>query len=422
MAVKTTRKLLSLCLALALFGLCACAASPGTSSATAPPADIGESQAGKEPNATGKELVIGYYGQAAEYMDLYPEDYDLANTDYGIERVSYDADEAGQKRLILDLSSGKLDLVVCDGQIETTTGFADLYTFLDADPELSRADFPAWLLAGLEERGRLNQLWGSFVVNTLKAKGALAREPSPLTLENCEAYIEANELDSPLFDSYTTKELLLDYLAPPIMREAFDVERGSFSFKSEHIISLMELCNTLPESFDWELAMQEDDVRSSDVLEWVSLGGTSSIEDKELESRAPCRYFAADENLTYVTCTPKCCYMIPENSAAKEAAWDYLRTLLLPDWQVKYYETRRFGLPGNLSAREKVLNTYAADETVEAVNALLENAAVHGGENRILCGMFTAGMQSYFHGDTDLDTALGMAESKLNIRRAEQQS
>ena len=90
------------------------------------------------------------------------------------------------------------------------------------------------------------------------------------------------------------------------MREAFDVERGSFSFKSEHIISLMELCNTLPESFDWELAMQEDDVRSSDVLEWVSLGGTSSIEDKELESRAPCRYFAADENLTYVTCTPKC--------------------------------------------------------------------------------------------------------------------
>lgn len=418
-----SKKLISLLLALTLLALTACAtgtASSGKNTVSTQPTGENENQYAQVSTAAAKEIKIGYYGQAAEYMDLYPEDFGLGNTDYNIERINYGTDEAGQKRLILDVNRGELDLVVCDGQIETGTGFADLYDFIDTDSELTREDFPDWLLDGLEERGHLNQLWGCYVVNTLKAKNALAQEPSPLTLKNCKAYIEANDIDSELFDSYIIKEQLLDYIAPPIMREAFDLEQGSFNFKSEHIKALIALCNTQPESFDWELAMQENGIQNSEVLEWVSLGGTNSIDDKELEYREPGRFFNVDENLTYVSCAPKCCYMIPENSVNKEAAWNYLHTLLLPEWQVKYYEMRHFGLPSNLTARSSVLNKYAASETIAVVNSLLDNTAVYGGEQRVMCRMFTAEMQRYFHGDSSLDDALDMAENKLNIRYSEQ--
>lgn len=172
---------------------------------------------------TRKPVRIGLFGDAGGMVKQLQAWFGRDNPDYRVECISYGRDEAGLTRLLADIgSSDKLDIVISEGwQLDPGAGFADLYPFIDKDEELSRESFVPWMLEGLERRGALRQIWGSFTIGSWLAFGPLAEEPEPLELKACRDYLEKIGYDGLFMDEFITKDSLIGILAAPVLPGSF---------------------------------------------------------------------------------------------------------------------------------------------------------------------------------------------------------
>lgn len=382
---------------------------------------------------TRKTVRIGFYGQAVGMMGLLSPRFDRYNPDYRVECISYGGDpfgdeaenESGLTKLLLDIGSGELDIVISEGwQLDPGAGFTDLYPFIDKDPELSRESFVPWMLKGLERDGELKQIWGSFEISSWVAFGPLASAPEPLELTACRDYLDEIGYDGLFLDNYITKDLLLSRLSANILESAYDEESDSYILTDPQIMELMELCNERPlmyEEPDYSIVAPSSTMsqvlRSAPIqLEYLQHLNESAADGMKF------RIFDSSdggESLTTVSCNYRSCYMIPEACRDKENAWGFLRTLLTDTWQEKNYAETLTGYPCNIAALETVLNYYASERAKEDFYNLLEGAVFFDHETKQLLEILVDSIQPYFYGDSDLKTALKYAQGRINIYCAE---
>lgn len=368
-----------------------------------------------------KTLRIGFFGQASDMLSLLQNSYTHINGDYRVECIGYGSDEADLSQLMLDVGAGdKLDIVVSDGwQVDPNGGFADLYPLIDADPELCREDFVPWMLDGLEDEGQLKQIWGGFILSTMEARGPLVEGPEPLRLADCQSYLDKIAYEGPLFGSIHTKENLLNNLAANLLSTAWDEESGRFALQNPEVVELLALCNTRPLNF----ALDENGQILQDepeLLSMTELQPGSAVSQSE-ETAAPVRYFdgsVGGDNFSAVHCDYRSCYMIPKTCPDKEAAWDFLRTMLKEDWQLSYFTRRGIGYPANAAALEEVLRQCSREKQAE-VCAIVEKGVFLDYDMQQLCAILTEGMQPYFYGDSSLADVLDKTQSRLNLYQAE---
>lgn len=382
---------------------------------------------------TRKTVRIGFYGQAVDMMSMLAPRFDRYNPDYRVECISYGTgytgdqaeNEAGLTKLLLDIGSGELDIVISEGwQLDPGTGFTDLYPFIDRDQELSRESFVPWMLEGLERNGELKQIWGSFSIDSWVAFGPLVEEPEPLSLKNCRDCLIESEYDGLFMDEFITKELLLTYLSANLLADAYNTETDSYDLTEPRVIELLELCNERPLSYE-EPDPDTVDISSqfSEVLRSIPIHlEYLQYLYESAENGMPFRIFDGSkggESLTTVSCNYRSCYMIPEACRDKENAWGFLRTLLTEEWQEKNYSETLTGYPCNTEALESVLDSYASDAAKESFAKLLEGAVFQDHETYELRELLRDSMQAYFYGDSDLETAIQYAQGRLNIYCAE---
>lgn len=369
-------------------------------------------------------ITVAFYGQATETMDTVTMQFDRHSPEYRVECVDYGSDEAGLNRLLTDLSSGKsFDLVVSDGQINPQSGFVDLYPLIDADGALNREDFVPEILTGLESRGALNVIWGGFIIGTLQEMGLPVQSGCALTLAGLPAALAAAGYDGPLFDSFYTKEHLLDCMAPGVLTSAYNEADGNYILDNEHVRGLIALCDACPLEFSFENETDLENLRFSEVLQWKELGGVDDIDVLEKNSENAIAYFDGrngGDNFTKLACAPRDCYMIPRSCTDVERAWGFLRTLLTSDWQVKRYADREIGLPISREALNTVLNSCLSENQVSEVNYMIANGTVMGYTQTATAGIITDGLKGYFSGAVELGSALETTQSKLNIFMSEQ--
>lgn len=125
------------------------------------------------------------------------------------------------------------------------------------------------------------------------------------------------------------------------------------------------------------------------------------------------------DDFTSLVCDPRGCYMIPETCPDKENAWSFLRLLLMEEQQMKDFDRRRICYPSNAAALDAVLDSYVLPELGETVMGLIDGAPVYTQESAGMERIFIESMQPYLYGDSDMDTALGIARGKLDIFIAE---
>lgn len=108
------------------------------------------------------------YSPVEHYVEQYNKKHD--DCKIAFKKYSTDSDE-----LQLDVISGNApDIIPFDNfaPLESYSGntelFADIYTFIDNDPDISREDFLPNILTGLERDGKLLQIGSSFVVQTIE--------------------------------------------------------------------------------------------------------------------------------------------------------------------------------------------------------------------------------------------------------------
>lgn len=362
------------------------------------------------------QVNIAFYGMVTELMGVLGSRYVHYSPDHRVSCINYGADEAGLERLMRDLAtSDKIDIVVSDGySIDSKSGFADLYPYIDSDNELSRADFVPQVVDGTESNGELHTIWGGFNLNTFVAFGELAEAATPLRLSDCQAYLESIGFTEPLFGDWMTKTTLLSWLAPGMLDSAYDSETNSYDMTYEGIYVLLELCKLRPDELNY------DNPYISEVLEHTDL--QPDYFNNLVTSGKAFRLFDGSDggdSFTSMNCDYQSGYLIPESCSDKENAWSFMRLLLTKEHQLRDFDKRRVCYPSNVHALESVLRSYNSDETEAGVYKLIENASIRTAEYDKVEAIFTESVMPYLYGDAELDAVLNIAQGKLNIFVAE---
>ncbi|MDR0991354.1 MAG: extracellular solute-binding protein [Ruminococcus sp.] len=123
--------------------------------------------------------------------------------------------------------------------------FADLYPFIDKDPDIAREDFLQPLLAALETDGKLYSIAPAFSVETLIGKTSIFGEKQGQSLAELQA-AAANIPGASLFGNMD-RNYFIDSFLISIARSYIDEEKGVCSFDSPEFISLLEYAKSLPE-------------------------------------------------------------------------------------------------------------------------------------------------------------------------------
>lgn len=372
------------------------------------------------PKRTVQIASVGLDPHMAEFVASLVQSF---NSDYQIELNDYGMDTVGQEKLAADASTGKIDLIFCNGaDFSLSTRTADLYPYLDNDALLSREAFPSWLLEGLEQHDELRQIWGNYLVSTIRAAGPLSVEPHPLTLRACQDVLDRNETDSPLFDPDLTSSALLAQIAPSLLKYAYNEETNEFDMMSDYVLDILRLCGERPYEFDYS-RIDPETLIYSDVMALGEFGGTFTLTDRINPWNVPFRFFDGNDGgdcFASITCAQGACYMIPAGCPDKELAWQVLRNMLLPNHQVVYWQSRMYGIPTNVDALSILLDSAVSNESAQRLQRLLNNGVFVDYKLRTLSNLFVEGMQPYFAGDKDLPETVERVQAKLNLFLSEQ--
>ena len=362
---------------------------------------------------------LGFYGLSeytAEDMSLLLSQY---NPGYRVEAIDCGRDEASLSKLLTELAAGDtLDILVtgCD-TIAPSDTFMDLYQFLDRDEELSREDFLPQILNGLETGGELRQIWNSFAISVPSATGPLAEGPRPLRLADCQSYLDSLGYDGILFNSSLTRAALFDVIADGLLADCFQAETGEYLLDRSRIRELVELCRTRPaEEVPVETLTEQDRSR---VLQTTGpmLAGLTDM------GRQPYRLFDGSDggdNFIRLMTAYGTCFMIPETCKDPENAWSFLRTLLLPSTQLKFYQAKGF-YPSNADAFDTMLDSCADSRTREVMNTLLERGHIRNYDAARRREILFRCLEPCLYGDYDIERAMDDAQGRLNLYAAERQ-
>lgn len=377
-----------------------------------------------------RTVRVAFCGDDKSKINVLENMFRHYTTDYKVESQYYSNEAADVTRLQMELGSKNgIDLLICDSYlIDPSTGFVDLYPLLDADDELSRDDFPRWMLEGIAQHGRLNQIWGSFGIYTYRASGPLVKEPEPLKLKDCQAVLDENGVLSPLLDSYYTKDSVLSMFADSIFAATYDEASGSYKLDTPYVRELLEFCDSRPLEDPYNI--QDGNLDNIDSSLWYSeyvrcwpLGVYGSIADKDSPySLEPCRYFDGrngGDNFSSLTCAPIGCYLIPKTCQDVENAWGFLRSLLTTEFQTAFYKARGTGLPSNSQAYEQIASSVCTPEMQEQLNYMISHSPVRTYDSLQLNNILVSSIQPWFNGDATLENALSNAQGRVNIFTAE---
>lgn len=360
---------------------------------------------------------IAFYGSASDLLLTLKEQYAHSSPDYRVECLDYGSDEDGLTKLMRDVAvNDTIDIVVCDGySLDYSSGFVDLYPFIDNDSELSRDDFVPQVLAGIERNGELNAIWSTFSINTFVAFDALTENPNTLTLADCQEYLDALGYSEPLFSDWMTNTELLECLAPGILKSAYDSESNSYDLNNANTRTLLELCRNRPTEEN------PDNPYFSELLVYTDL--QPDYLDNLIENRSFRLFDGSDggENFTSLFCGGHSMHLIPKTCADKENAWGFLHLMLTEEWQIRDFNQRRICYPGNIHALEAVLESYNSPRMTENLHGLIDSATRHTHNYNKIEQVFIESVLPYIYGDMDPDTVLDIAESKMRIIAAEQE-
>jgi len=266
-------------------------------------------------------------------------DYSEYNTDddwdAGIVRLSTDI-IAGRIPDIIDLSGLPFEQYAARGLL------VDLYPFIDSDPELSRDNFMENVLRASELDGGLYRIFMSFAINTLVGHPSVVGPDVGWTMDEFLAVLDANpQADMPL-GQWLTRYNFLEAAITVNMSEYVDWAAGETNFDTPEFAQLLELATRFPEDFDIgdEMGfMREESNLIAEGRQLMAFSGVWSYHDLLMHNAmfdgdVVFKGFPAESgngnsiNIQFGLA-------ITTQSSNQDAAWQFLRGMLMADWQIE---------------------------------------------------------------------------------------
>jgi len=375
-------------------------------------------------------------------------DFNRENQDYRIEIRCYTTLYEwypGLTRFNLDMITGQgPDVIV--GQsvdaLENTEFLVCLYSFIDADPELSREDFLPNILRALESRdGRLQFVTNSFQITLFTALPETIAQVGEMTLSNMLDWLSASDsrhLGPEWFNRYwLVHESLLSF-----SDEFIDFENGMAHLDSDEFINLLNIAYTLPEPEQFGFRSEIEDLLSGNQL--INMEGLLGVNDL----RSGRRTFLAEqgiENLIpvgapsnalgqhdFIPHTLSAGGGINAGSPHPQAAWSFLRLVLLTE----NFDADR-GLPLRIDVLESLIAesmtpnivdgeeiprrpfpfslelVYAMTEEATAIRDVINNATVRRRTNETIENIIDEGLHSFFAGTATAEDTARVLQNRI---------
>ncbi len=310
-------------------------------------------------------LILAIYGtdtnrtQAVIDFNQNNEKYRITVKDYS----QYSNDEdwyAGITKLNNEIISGKIpDIISCSEQLPIANYvnkgvLVDFYELMEADADINLEDYCENVFKAYEVGGKLYELPTSFYIWTVYGKQSIFDDKTSLTWDEMDAYLAQYE-GSTAFSQMTKNDTLQNALRFSYS-QLVDEETGECHFNSDMFKSILEFANTYPETINWEeLSMDQD---------YWSLYETQYIENRTLLSQSAIyTVYEAWLNGYYNFAEPTTpvgypndngigsavaainSYAISAKSPYQDGAWEFVKSFISPEKQLKEERYDYWGLP-----------------------------------------------------------------------------
>ncbi len=285
-----------------------------------------------------KNKIIQFNKSSDKYrIDI--QDYSQFNTeeDYN----------AGLTQLNTDIGAGKVpDILSTSGLPLTRYGGAgvleDLWPYIDNDPELSRDQLMTKPLEATEQDGKLYSLFSNFSIQTVVGAQKVVGDRMTWTLADMNAALADMPEGCAYFGEGDTKDGMLTSVLAQNMDGYIDWATGECDFNNPQFTAMLEFCNSFPLEYDWDNVDWETwEDENTRVMNGKQMLMSTSIYDLQYMILWETVFggdisfigFPREDGTVGSTFSTGSGLAMSSTCKDKEAAWEFIRTLLLPQYE-----------------------------------------------------------------------------------------
>ncbi len=272
---------------------------------------------------------------------------------------------AGLTKLTTEIMAGNMpDIISVSEQIPYRQLAAkglleDLYPYMEADGSFNKEDFFPNVLSALEVDGKLYAACAGFMVQTVAGASSVVGDTPGWTYDDYYAALATMPEGCEGFDLGCDRESMLTAALVLDMTDFVDWNAGTCNFDSQEFIDMLEFANQFPSKSYYEnYEFTADDSAASRIaqgkqmLTLASFTGTNYILfdfDQMFGGSSTCIGFPTNNGVGNIMAMGES-YAMSSSCKDKEAAWQFLRSFLTEEYQIKGSY-----LPTNMKAFEKSL-------------------------------------------------------------------
>lgn len=244
-------------------------------------------------------------------------------------------------------------------QIASKGLLEDLYPYLDKDPELKREDFFPNLLSALEVNGGLYQVVAGFSVETLCGAASIVGDTPGWTYDDFNAALEKMPEGCTPLEPYVTRDQVMSSLLYADMDSFVDWTTGKVNFESDNFKQLLQFVKQFPAEYNWD---EHDNSESTQdllrqgrqMLTQTYLYGLDSIlwNGANFGGKATYIGWPTSSGVGSIMRFENG-FAMSKNCADKDAAWEFLRSMLTESGQ-----TGQYNIPSNRNVFNKQLKDF----------------------------------------------------------------
>ena len=323
---------------------------------------------------------------------------------------------------------------------------ADLYELIDNDPDLSRDDFLPNILSACEYDGNLAFLPTTFSLQTVIGKADDVGTTPGWTIDDMKALLASKPEGTQLFTGMD-RTTALTTLMNLGYNDFVDWENATCNFDSQEFIDVLEFANMFPEEYEWSEDAEDSSVLMSQGRQLLDTYYLSDFEQVQIYRAI----FGGDVTFIGYPTTEGNGAMLSLNSPIGiskncddvEGAWQFLRTLYLPD---KSSDDNDYSYSYGFSVRKDKFEKYCTDamkknenggsswswgefeieiqpatqEEVDQVKDLVYNTtAVAGAVSDDITNIITEEAAAYFSGQKSAEDVAGIIQSRMQVYLSE---
>ena len=280
-------------------------------------------------------------------------EFNKENPNYKIKFVDYSSydDEgeygAGIEKMNMDIVSGNTpDILVLsyDMPVDSYINkglFYDMSGYLNNDSDISNVELLTNVLDALRTGDKLYQITPSFTIGSMVVKTKFTEGKDVLTFKDCKELMEKTGVKKEVLFGNISRETFLSYGLNYSGNNYIDWANKSCSFNSDSFVEFLEFANGFPETYEY---LDMENYKDSLYHEDESLFNIVTISN--VRSYAFMRYLQFGEDISFVgypndmgvnnsVIIPDVRLAISAQSQNKDAAWEFVSSLLMEDYQDK---------------------------------------------------------------------------------------